>query len=276
MSALIDLDIGGVFELYESFAGDGSSDCIAQWSGLDLTAAFFAVPFLLFLSLGVVLLVHYSLHTSRKKVFLRGLQRRASNARRDLVAGASNAQVEKALEEAVHGVVYRSHFPWYKYTAAAVRLVMLSYSVVSDAALQLIMCTTLLGKLVMVSQPSVECWTGSHTVWGVAAWLLVVVWVMGLPISLVLFLNVVKQGSPLYSKHNRQQYGIMFDAYRESRYWFLAVGLARRSVAIVVYTLLFNAGLARQFALFVLILLFLMVHVRQPSMGRWVVGWIWT
>ena len=42
----------------------------------------------------------------------------------------------------------------------------------------------------------------------------------------------------------------------------MAVGLARRSAAVVVYALLFNSGLARQFALFLLILVFLMAHVR--------------
>lgn len=70
---------------------------------------------------------------------------------------------------------------------------------------------------------------------------------------------------PLYSEHNKRQYGILYDTFRPKRYWFVAVGLARRSMAVVVHTLLFNSGLARQFGLFVLILVFLLVHVRCPS-----------
>lgn len=80
------------------------------------------------------------------------------------------------------------------YTAAAFRLVLLSYSVVSDAALQLVSCHSPLGESVMVSQPSVQCWHGEHTLWGVASWLLVVFWVIGLPVGIVGFLWVVKQG----------------------------------------------------------------------------------
>ena len=81
-----------------------------------------------------------------------------------------------------------------RYTAAAFRLVLLSYSVVSDAALQLVSCHSPLGESVMVSQPSVACWTGHHTIWGVVSWLLVVFWVIGLPVAIVAFLWVVKQG----------------------------------------------------------------------------------
>lgn len=80
------------FETYDRLAGDSSSTCIAQWSGLSMTAAFFAVPCLLFASLGCVLLVHWVYHKALHRHHMAALATRAKAATRSHARSSTGAR----------------------------------------------------------------------------------------------------------------------------------------------------------------------------------------
>ena len=55
------------------------------------------------------------------------------------------------------------------------------------------------GELRLVAQPSVMCYEGSHWPWAIIAWLVVLLWVIGIPVFIFVFLRHKrrKNGRPL-------------------------------------------------------------------------------
>ena len=165
---------------------------------------------------------------------------------------------------------------------------MITYSTVGDAALkvlphgthvlllvsltrawrfvfQLIVCGDLLdnGELRLVAQPSVMCYEGSHWPWAIIAWLVVLLWVIGIPVFIFVFLRHKrrKNGRPLdENEHYRRGFGALFTPFSQRWYWFFAFNLMRRSVILGMSSLLFSQPIPRLFSLSCILAIFLAVH----------------
>lgn len=163
----------------------------------------------------------------------------------------------------------RSEIRWHRYLNAGFRLALLSYSVIGELTLRLILCEDVDGELVMVTEPSIVCFEGSHLFWGVLALLSILVWVFGFPARMYRFLTFQKRyGVDLEEAGPRRQYGILYDAFKPEYYWIGAVMLSRRSLAIAVSTLLFTRPPLRVFVLALLFLCYLLFQIHTAPYRR--------
>lgn len=120
---------------------------------------------------------------------------------------------------------------------------LLLYPVMCNSSLNMVNCKMSGGKLVLVSNPEFQCYTGPHLAVGVAAWFVIVFHVLGFPIitSLYLRAKIALTSFVSSSKVFDASWGTFLKQdYARQYFWFIHVNCA--SVFILSLFVVFASG----------------------------------
>jgi len=149
-------------------------------------------------------------------------------------------------------------FPWPLYIRGFCALVLFSYSQIATTSIRYLQCVDLgNGDSVVVSAPGIHCNTDEYQHWKGFAVFLLAVDVICVPIAMLVFLVINRQR--IFSKDPEflARWGLLFSTYDDKSFWWESAVLTRRTVAVVIDVVLWQAlnWRATTFVLFTLLLL---------------------
>ncbi|KAI9095565.1 hypothetical protein DFS34DRAFT_183106 [Phlyctochytrium arcticum] len=196
------------------------TSCILRMNNFEriIFGGFFPLAGLLScLAWGVLLKIFYTFVGYRTK----------RNRNRADVASMSNSVI---FEESVN-VPEKIVIAWIN---AFLFIVLWAYLLLSRVVLRLLSCTQIAGRYVVSEAPDQLCQQGAHAKWWIIGWTLVVLWVIGLPVSLVGFLKWAllaraRGGSQFWVLSLEQIY-----ADFKPRFWFFEFVFLVRKLGVVL------------------------------------------
>ena len=132
-------------------------------------------------------------------------------------------------------------------------LFMISYFNIANTTFAIIHCTAVgpSNELVLVEDPSVVCYTGTHLAWSIVAIIVAIIFVVPFPLYVIILYHIPKY-KPITDVYT--------SVYMDQRRWWVCIDLGRR-LLLVLLGVFVQDTTGRNFALLMGLLVILLVQV---------------
>ena len=169
--------------------------------------------------------------------------------------------------------LYFTFRPFVRTTSA---LMIYSFSTLTSVLFNFLQCVDVGEQRVLYRSPEVDCNSSEYASRLWLIWLLLVVWVIGLPLAVmgILFRGYRKQ--LLADQAFRGTWGLLYESYSHKRFFFEPLLLIRRVSVVALAVLLYSDQLARTQALSFVCFIWCLAQVLSRPFARSIVNYLET
>jgi hypothetical protein len=223
------------FVNFDLFQTSGSS-CIgplSAYQNMSLSATF---PLLALFELILLLIIHW---LWRRFKYSRSIQYKICSHRILKILGLTSIDKNKLKVDV--------GFPFHKYSRTAITILIVGYLQIASVCINYFNCVSVAGQRVLFTSPSIMCASSTYNKWLPLVLVLLMGEVCMFPLLLLYFL--IKNRKLIPSTLFRNKYGVLFESYRPS-VWFWQPWVLVRQVIFIVLSTSFTSDHVSQFIAF--------------------------